>query len=141
MHSVVGTTEELRVRQRPGITWDFKRRSGFDRGSLRRFAVAATIAAGTAAGGPFALADGPSGSTSSPSASTVKMSPVWADPLIDGRTPAGATTTAPLPTLAQVEQVIGAPAAWSAGYAGQGVDVAVIDSGVSPVGGLAAPGK
>ena len=35
----------------------------------------------------------------------------------------------------------GAQAWWSAGYAGDGVDVAVIDSGVVPVGPLAAPGK
>src|SRR5262249_22961675 len=30
---------------------------------------------------------------------------------------------------------------WDAGYTGQGVDVAVIDSGVSPVQGLDTPGK
>jgi subtilisin family serine protease len=35
----------------------------------------------------------------------------------------------------------GAQAWWSAGYAGNGVDVAVIDTGVSPVAGLNAPGK
>jgi serine protease AprX len=35
----------------------------------------------------------------------------------------------------------GAQAWWKAGYTGQGVDVALIDTGVSPVAGLNAPGK
>jgi len=35
----------------------------------------------------------------------------------------------------------GAQASWNAGYTGKGVDVAVIDTGVSPVVGLNAPGK
>ena len=38
-------------------------------------------------------------------------------------------------------QYMGATAWWSAGYTGNGVDVALIDSGVSPVQGLDAPGK
>ena len=38
-------------------------------------------------------------------------------------------------------QYTGATAWWNAGYTGNGVDVAVIDSGVSPVPGLDAPGK
>ena len=36
---------------------------------------------------------------------------------------------------------MGAQAWWNAGYTGKGVDVAVIDTGVSPVAGLNAPGK
>jgi serine protease AprX len=36
---------------------------------------------------------------------------------------------------------MGATAWWNAGYTGQGVDVAVIDTGVAPVEGLNAPGK
>jgi serine protease AprX len=36
---------------------------------------------------------------------------------------------------------LGAQAWWDAGYTGKGVDVAVIDSGVSPVGGLSGPDK
>jgi serine protease AprX len=39
------------------------------------------------------------------------------------------------------EQRIGARAAWSAGYTGAGVDIALIDSGVVPVDGLTTPGK
>jgi serine protease AprX len=38
-------------------------------------------------------------------------------------------------------QVTGASAMWDAGYTGEGVDVAVIDSGVVPVKGLDDPGK
>ncbi|HUZ15080.1 MAG TPA: S8 family serine peptidase [Gaiellaceae bacterium] len=36
---------------------------------------------------------------------------------------------------------MGAPAWWDAGYTGQGVDVAVIDTGVAPVQGLNSPGQ
>jgi serine protease AprX len=36
---------------------------------------------------------------------------------------------------------LGAQAWWNAGYTGKGIDVAVIDSGVSPVEGLSGPGK
>ena len=38
-------------------------------------------------------------------------------------------------------RITGASDFWTAGYTGQGVDVAVIDSGVVPVDGLTAPGK
>jgi serine protease AprX len=38
-------------------------------------------------------------------------------------------------------QITGAQSYWRAGFTGQGVDVAVIDSGVVPVDGLTAPGK
>ncbi len=38
-------------------------------------------------------------------------------------------------------QYTGAQNFWSAGYTGAGIDVAVIDSGVSPVDGMSAPGK
>src|SRR5437763_11139812 len=40
-----------------------------------------------------------------------------------------------------VASIIGAGAAYSAGITGKGIDVAVVDSGVTPVGPLAAPGK
>ena len=42
---------------------------------------------------------------------------------------------------AVANQVTGASAMWDAGYTGQGIDVAVIDSGVVPVKGLDDPGK
>src|SRR5579884_3967805 len=47
----------------------------------------------------------------------------------------------PLPNMAAIDQVVGAQAGWAAGADGSGVGVAVIDTGVSPVAGLDAPGK
>jgi serine protease AprX len=44
-------------------------------------------------------------------------------------------------SMAATTLYTGAQAWWNAGYTGQGIDVAVIDSGVSPVPGLDAPGK
>jgi serine protease AprX len=44
-------------------------------------------------------------------------------------------------SMYNVEQMDGAHAYWNAGYTGQGVGVALIDSGVSPVDGLTTPGK
>jgi len=44
-------------------------------------------------------------------------------------------------SMASTAQYTGATAWWNAGYTGKGVDVAVIDSGVSPVAGLDAPEK
>ncbi|MEA2621403.1 MAG: serine protease AprX [Chloroflexota bacterium] len=46
-----------------------------------------------------------------------------------------------LGTLDNVRHAIGADAYWAAGYTGEGVDVAVIDSGVAPVPGLSAAGS
>src|SRR6202012_429231 len=44
-------------------------------------------------------------------------------------------------SMANTTSFIGAQAWWSAGYTGKGIDVAVIDTGVSPVPGLADPNK
>jgi serine protease AprX len=44
-------------------------------------------------------------------------------------------------SIYNVTSAIGAQQWWAAGYTGRGIDVAVIDSGVSPVAGLDAPGK
>ena len=44
-------------------------------------------------------------------------------------------------SMASATDYTGADAFWAAGYTGQGIDVAVIDSGVSPVPGLSAPDK
>src|SRR3954447_3289910 len=46
-----------------------------------------------------------------------------------------------LPDLAAVEQVVNVGPAWAAGATGEGVDVAVLDSGVTPVAGLDADNK
>jgi serine protease AprX len=43
--------------------------------------------------------------------------------------------------MSQITQLTGARAWWQAGYTGQGVDVALIDSGVVPVQGLSGSGK
>src|SRR4051794_29502101 len=52
-----------------------------------------------------------------------------------------AHAASPLPDMASIAQVIGAPVAWQAGGTGQGIDVALVDTGVTPVPGLDAPGK
>jgi serine protease AprX len=43
--------------------------------------------------------------------------------------------------MANIDAQIGASAWWDAGYTGAGIDVAVIDTGVTPVPALSAPGK
>ena len=57
----------------------------------------------------------------------------------------GATTTYDPSTdpysMANVTAITGATAWWNAGYTGKGIDVAVIDSGVSPVPALSGAGK
>ena len=53
----------------------------------------------------------------------------------------GAPAPGPLPDMASVAQVVGAPAGWSSGADGHGVDVALIDTGVTPVAGLNGSGK
>jgi len=47
----------------------------------------------------------------------------------------------PLPDMAALDQVVGAPAAWAAGATGQGIDVALLDTGVTPVNGLGGSNK
>ncbi len=44
-------------------------------------------------------------------------------------------------SLYETARIVGAPAMWTRGYTGAGVDVALIDSGVAPVEGLATAGK
>jgi serine protease AprX len=59
-------------------------------------------------------------------------------------TPASAATYTPASdpySMANTTSQTGARAWWSAGYTGAGVDVAVIDTGVSPVTGLSTAGK
>jgi serine protease AprX len=65
----------------------------------------------------------------------VGHNPWFADPAVS---PDGKPT---LPDQAALNRVINAPQAWQNGANGQGVDVAVLDSGISPVRGLDAPGK
>ncbi|MDQ1705180.1 MAG: serine protease AprX, partial [Frankiaceae bacterium] len=65
----------------------------------------------------------------------VGASPWFADP---GAAPDGSPT---LPDLASVEQVVNTAPALLMGATGQGIDVAVLDSGVTPVAGLSASNK
>ncbi len=61
-----------------------------------------------------------------------------------GAQPASAAAYDPLTdpySMAAVTSTTGATTWWNAGFTGRGVDVAVIDTGVSPVPGLDAPGK
>jgi serine protease AprX len=60
--------------------------------------------------------------------------------MVVGPTTTSTTTNTPL-DLADTEQVIGADASWAQGDTGQGIDVAVLDSGVTPVQGLNTPNK
>ena len=54
------------------------------------------------------------------------------------RTMSGAGTPTPVDTgsMDAVTTIVGANASWKAGYTGQGIDVALIDTGVTPVPGL-----
>jgi serine protease AprX len=54
---------------------------------------------------------------------------------------AGYDPASDMNSMFSTTQYTGAQAWWNAGYTGAGVDVAVIDTGVSPVDGLSAPGK
>jgi serine protease AprX len=62
------------------------------------------------------------------------VAPMAVDPTL-GYDPAETTS------LSAISQITGAQSMWNAGYAGQGVDVALIDTGVSRVAGLDRTGK
>ncbi|HWW54190.1 MAG TPA: S8 family serine peptidase, partial [Acidimicrobiales bacterium] len=104
----------------------------------RAFAVVAT--AGLVGGGVVAVGTPPAsagllGNVLCPVGGTVGqvlgvLSAGWDD---------GATT--PPTTMAQVSNEIGASSLWSRGVTGAGIGVALIDSGVVPVSGLAGAGK
>ena len=54
---------------------------------------------------------------------------------------AGYNPATDMDSMYNTAKYLGAEAWWNAGYTGAGIDVAVIDTGVSPVKGLATPGK
>jgi serine protease AprX len=90
------------------------------------------------------LIDGLVASVPAESLSTLATSPSVADVTSDTHlqllgTAYGPTTD--VDSLYNVEGMDGARAYWNAGYTGQGVDVALIDSGVAQVNGLTTPGK
>ncbi len=79
-----------------------------------------------------------------------RLSALRAAPCVASVTPDGSVTlssiggydpTADTGSLYNTEQIIGAQTAWHAGHTGQGVGVALIDTGVSPVQGLTSNGK
>jgi len=55
--------------------------------------------------------------------------------------PLGYNATTDFGSLYNIERVVGAQDLWAAGYTGGGVDVALIDTGVSPVAGLSGADK
>jgi serine protease AprX len=70
---------------------------------------------------------------------TALMSPPGA-----GAAPApslGYDATTDFGSLYNIERIVGAQDLWAAGFTGKGVDVALIDTGVSPVAGLSDPDK
>src|ERR1700680_831380 len=107
--------------------------------SVRR-ALAVLVTAGLVGGGVVAVGTPPAsagllGNVLCPVGGTVGqvlgvLSAGWDD---------GATT--PPTTMAQVSSEIGASTLWSRGVTGAGIGVALIDSGVAPVGGLTGAGK
>jgi serine protease AprX len=64
-----------------------------------------------------------------------------AAPLPGGAASGGYDPSADPYSMANVDSAIGANDWWDAGYTGAGVDVAVIDTGVTPVPALSTPGK
>jgi serine protease AprX len=66
---------------------------------------------------------------------------VVAGPVAGGAASAGYDPSTDPYSMANVDSQIGAPNWWSAGYTGAGIDVAVIDTGVTPVPALSASGK
>ena len=75
------------------------------------------------------------------SAAALPIGTAWAGPAATSGAGAPAGTVAPQGDLAQVARTIGADVAHARGLTGAGVDIAVIDTGISPVAGLDAPGK
>ena len=51
------------------------------------------------------------------------------------------TTTVDTGSLSSISQIVGVQDMWNAGYAGQGIDIAVIDTGIARVPGLDGAGK
>jgi serine protease AprX len=98
-----------------GATWGGRPIRPHRSATKRRFFAMAALAIGTVA---------PILCTSSPASAAAIY-----DPILDGY------------SMKAMTENIGAPAFWDAGFTGAGVDVAVIDTGVAPVEGLASPDK
>jgi serine protease AprX len=112
---------------RDGSSWEFRARRVTATRATGLLACCAAVVLSILAAAPAVADSGNSGSSHQWSA-------------------VGPTTTSPDAAstpldLADTESVIGAPASWANGDTGQGIDVAVLDTGVTPVAGLNAPNK
>ena len=94
----------------------------------KTIATAACLLAGASTGAPLAAVGG-AGSATHAAASVFHLS---------STSDTSSLTKVDAGSLADIS---GAAKQWKSGYTGKGVDVAVIDSGVTPVDGLSAPGK
>lgn len=104
--------------------------------SRRRATVALTVtvlAVGVAAGLTSLPAHRATAATAAAGAARAPAPGPVKKPGSSGRTDTG--------TMSAITELTGAQDAWAAGVAGAGVDVAVIDTGVTPVPGLEAPDK
>jgi serine protease AprX len=119
---------------RRGVTWDVLAPAPPTTKTWRRdlsvISIALTLAATTAVAGVTVLRPGAAVAPVQVG-SNPWFASLWSTP----------TSTTPLPDLASIERVVKAQGAWAAGGDGKGVDVAVLDSGVTPVPGLDGPNK
>ena len=69
-------------------------------------------------------------------AATLDPLPITVPGIIGQVVPTGWLFDATATTLPQVRSAIGADALWARGYTGKGIGVAMVDTGVVPVGGL-----
>ena len=97
--------------------------------SLRRLAVLPLAALAALSAAATANAGTPAAPVPSPTTVATTTMSNW---LTDNTDP----TSTDEGSLAWIEQMLHVPQAWSAGYTGTGVDVALVDSGVAPVDGL-----
>jgi len=105
----------------------------------RRWAVAAL--AGTLAAGGTAAALAPAGWAAHPTPSASPSSSPSSSPSGSGSTSALGFDPDDTGAPQAITRIVGAQQAWTQGWTGSGVDVAVIDTGVAPVRGLDAPGQ
>ncbi len=101
---------------------------------------------GGSVGRSIAIIDGFSATVPAGGLATLEAQPEVTEVTPDARvrlmdTGTGYDPTSDPASLYSTTQITGAQSYWSKGYTGAGVDVALIDSGVSPVQGLTTPGK
>lgn len=105
------------------------------------------VAAGGTVGTPLPIIDGFAGSIEpaaldrlAASSAIVSVTPDQAlEPMSNDQSPGDARRDTG--SLSAITRITGAQRLWDAGFVGQGIDVAVIDTGITRVPGLDAPGK